>query len=145
MRQVIDLTLGTILVGSLVSDWHVSSEESLSRHRYIYFKSNYRYWRLWFTGTPRRSIGLDIDKTFQLSLGVFQRTYLRGWTWSWPLMKCSSPFSCPIIIIAKLGLLVRQEEFLGGLHNSASLGHTQEGSLTGLNWVVIGIICQVDL
>ena len=31
-RQVIDLTLGTTLVGNLVSDWHVSSEESLSDH-----------------------------------------------------------------------------------------------------------------
>ena len=34
--QVIDL--GTTLVGNLVSDWHVSSEESLSDHRYICFK-----------------------------------------------------------------------------------------------------------
>ena len=37
-RQVIDLTLGTTLVGNIVSDWHVSSEESLSDHRYIRFK-----------------------------------------------------------------------------------------------------------
>ena len=37
-RQVIDLTLGTTLVGNIVSDWHVSSEESLSDHRYICFK-----------------------------------------------------------------------------------------------------------
>ena len=37
-RQVIDPTLGTTLVGNLVSDWHVSSEESLSDHRYICFK-----------------------------------------------------------------------------------------------------------
>jgi hypothetical protein len=37
-RQVIDLTLGTTLVGNLVSDWHVFSEESLSDHRYICFK-----------------------------------------------------------------------------------------------------------
>ena len=27
-RQVIDLTLGTTLIGNLVSEWHVSSEES---------------------------------------------------------------------------------------------------------------------
>jgi len=32
--QVIDLTLGTTLVGNLVSDWNVSSKESLSNHRY---------------------------------------------------------------------------------------------------------------
>ena len=31
-RQVIDLTLGTTIVGNLVSDWHISSEESLSDH-----------------------------------------------------------------------------------------------------------------
>ena len=37
-RQVIDLTLGTTLIGNLVSDLHVSSEESLSDHRYICFK-----------------------------------------------------------------------------------------------------------
>jgi hypothetical protein len=37
-RQVIDLTLGTTLVGNLVSDWHVSSEETLSDLRYICFK-----------------------------------------------------------------------------------------------------------
>ena len=37
-RQVIDLNLGTTLVGNLVSDWHVSSDESLSDHRYICFK-----------------------------------------------------------------------------------------------------------
>ena len=36
--QVIDLTLGTTLVGNLVSDWHISSEESLSDRRYICFK-----------------------------------------------------------------------------------------------------------
>ena len=36
-RQVIDLTLGTTLVGNLVSDLHVSSKESLSDHRYICF------------------------------------------------------------------------------------------------------------
>jgi hypothetical protein len=47
-------------------------------------------------------------------------------------MKCSSPFSCPTIIIAKLGLLVHQRKLLGGLQNSASLGHTQEGSLIEL-------------
>jgi hypothetical protein len=72
---------------------------------------------------------LDAEKTFQFSLGVFQRTYVRGWTWSWPLMKCSSPFSCPNITIAGLGLLIHQGKFLGGLQNSASLGQTQEGSL----------------
>ena len=33
-RQVIDLTL----VGNLVSDWHVPSEESLSDHNYICLK-----------------------------------------------------------------------------------------------------------
>ena len=33
-KQVIDITLGTTLVGNLVSDWHVSSKESLSDHRY---------------------------------------------------------------------------------------------------------------
>jgi hypothetical protein len=32
-RHVIDLTLGTMLVGNLVPDWHVSSEESLSDNR----------------------------------------------------------------------------------------------------------------
>jgi hypothetical protein len=37
-RQVIDLTLGTILIVNLISDWHLSSEESLSDHRYICFK-----------------------------------------------------------------------------------------------------------
>ena len=36
-RQVFDLTLGTMLVGNLVSDWHLSSEESLSDQRYIFF------------------------------------------------------------------------------------------------------------
>ena len=36
--QVIDLTQGSTLVGNLVSYWHASSEESLSDHRYIYFK-----------------------------------------------------------------------------------------------------------
>ena len=36
--QVIDLTLGTTLVGNLVSDWNVSSKESLSDHRYTGFK-----------------------------------------------------------------------------------------------------------
>ena len=92
-RQVIDLTLGTTLVGNPVSDWHVSSEESLS-HRYICFKIQSQVFEtVIYTATPRRLIGLDIDKTFQLSLGAFQRTYVRGWTWSWPLMKCSSPFS----------------------------------------------------
>jgi hypothetical protein len=35
-RQVIDVTLGTMLVGNLVSDWHVSSEESFSDHRYMF-------------------------------------------------------------------------------------------------------------
>ena len=38
MRQDIDLTLGTTLVGNLMSEWHVSSEEYLSDHRYICFK-----------------------------------------------------------------------------------------------------------
>ena len=37
-KHVIDIKLGTTLVGNLVSDWHVSSEESLSDHRYICFK-----------------------------------------------------------------------------------------------------------
>ena len=37
-RQVIDLTPRTTLVGKLVSDWLVSSEESPSDHRYICFK-----------------------------------------------------------------------------------------------------------
>ena len=36
-RQIIDLTLETMLVGNLMSDWQVSTEESLSDHRYIYF------------------------------------------------------------------------------------------------------------
>ena len=35
-REVIDLTLGTTLVGNRVSDWYVSSEESLSDHRYMF-------------------------------------------------------------------------------------------------------------
>jgi hypothetical protein len=35
-RQVTDLTLGNTLVGNLVSDWHVSSEESLSDHSYMF-------------------------------------------------------------------------------------------------------------
>ena len=33
-RQVIDLTLRTTSVENLVSEWHVSSEESFSDHRY---------------------------------------------------------------------------------------------------------------
>ena len=70
-KKVIDLTLGTTLVGNLVSDWHVSSEEPLSDQRYICFKIK----SLWFTGTPRRPIGLYIDKTIQLSLEAFQGTY----------------------------------------------------------------------
>jgi hypothetical protein len=37
-RQVSDLTLGTTLVRNLVSDWHVSTEDSLSDHRYICLK-----------------------------------------------------------------------------------------------------------
>ena len=36
--QVIGLTLGITLVGDLVPDWHVPSEESLSDHRYICFR-----------------------------------------------------------------------------------------------------------
>ena len=38
-RQVIDLTLGISLVGNLVSDWHVSCEEYLSDHRYMFQNS----------------------------------------------------------------------------------------------------------
>jgi hypothetical protein len=34
-RQVIDLTLGTMLVGNHVSDWHVSREESLIIDTYV--------------------------------------------------------------------------------------------------------------
>ena len=37
--QVIDLTLGTKLVGNLVSDWHVSSDDSLSDHIYKCFQN----------------------------------------------------------------------------------------------------------
>ena len=36
-----------------------------------FLRLNYRYLRLWFTGTTRRLIGLDVGKTFQLSMGNF--------------------------------------------------------------------------
>ena len=58
-RQVIDLTLGTTLVGNLVSDWHVSSEDSLSDHRYICFKIESQVFDTGFTRNPRRLIGLE--------------------------------------------------------------------------------------
>jgi hypothetical protein len=35
-KEVIDLTLGTNKIGSLVINWHVSDEKSLSDHRYSY-------------------------------------------------------------------------------------------------------------
>jgi hypothetical protein len=37
-KEVIDLTLGTIKIGDLVSNWQVSYEPSLSDHRYICFQ-----------------------------------------------------------------------------------------------------------
>ena len=71
-RQVIDLTLG-----NLVSDWHVSSEESLSDHRYICFKIELQVFETVIYRNPKETDWADIDKTFQLSLGAFQRTYVR--------------------------------------------------------------------
>jgi hypothetical protein len=37
-KEVIDLTLGTVKIGDLVTNWHVSDEISLSDHRYIAFQ-----------------------------------------------------------------------------------------------------------
>jgi hypothetical protein len=59
-------------------------------------------------------------------------------------MKCSSLFSCPIIIIAKLGLLVCQKKVSWW---SAELNklRTQEGSLIELKRLVIGIHIETPL
>ena len=97
-----------------MSDWYVSSEESLSDHIYICFNTESQDFETVICKKSRRLIGLHLDKTFQLSLGEFQRTYVRGWTWSWPLMQCSITFSCPTITTAGLGLLIHQGKFLGG-------------------------------
>jgi hypothetical protein len=36
--EVIDMTLGTNKIANLVSNWHVSDEQSLSDHRYVCFQ-----------------------------------------------------------------------------------------------------------
>ena len=35
-RQVIEVNQGNTLIGNLMSDWHVSSEETLSDHKYMF-------------------------------------------------------------------------------------------------------------
>jgi hypothetical protein len=79
-RQVIDLTVGTTLVGNLVSDWHVSSKESLSDHRYISFKIESQVFETVIYRNPQETDWSGYRQDHSALIECISRTYVRGWT-----------------------------------------------------------------
>ena len=71
-RQVIDLTLGTTLVVNLVSDWHLSSEESFSDHIYICFKKESQVLETVIYRNPKVTDWAAYRQDLSVHIGAFQ-------------------------------------------------------------------------
>ena len=63
-----------------MSDWQVSSEESLSDHRYISFEIESQVFETVIYRNPKETDWAGYRKDLSALIGAFQRTYDRGWT-----------------------------------------------------------------
>jgi hypothetical protein len=110
--QVIGLTLGITLVGDLVPDWHVPSEESLSDHRYICFKIESQVFVTVIYRNRKETDWAGYRQDLSALIGGISKNILSRLDLEMAAVECSNPFSCPTITTGDM--LMHQGKFLGG-------------------------------